>query len=76
VRGNRGDTLFSGGIVLIATTRKNADESFDASTNNVVILNTARRNEPADIVHDDASTPNLIVANRCRTSQPAGLCGS
>jgi hypothetical protein len=64
VRGNRGSTLFSGGIVLIATTRANEDGTFDASTNNVVILNRLRGNEPADIVTDAASTPNLIVGNR------------
>ena len=44
VRDNRGDTLFSGGIVLIATPRANADGSFDASTNNVVFLNRLRGN--------------------------------
>jgi hypothetical protein len=76
VRDNRGDTLFSGGIVLIATPRPNADGSFDASSNNVVFLNVVRRNEPADIVTDDASAPNLIVANRCQTSTPARLCDS
>ena len=76
VTDNRGDTLFSGGIVLIATPRANADGTFDASTNNLVFLNSLRGNSPADIVNDDASGPNLIVANRCQTSQPDGLCGS
>jgi len=76
VRDNRGDTLFSGGIVLIATPRANENGSFDASTNNIVILNRSRGNEPADIVTDAASTPNLIVGNRCDTSVPGGLCGS
>jgi nitrous oxidase accessory protein NosD len=76
VRDNRGDTLFSGGIVLVATPRANADGSFDASTNNLVILNSARGNDPADIVTDGASVPNVIVANLCGTSIPAGLCGS
>jgi len=76
VRDNRGNTLFSGGIVLIATPRANSDGSFDASTNNLVFLNRLRGNEPADIVHDEASMPSLIVANRCRTSVPGGLCGS
>ena len=64
VRDNRGDTLFSGGIVLIATPRANEDGSFDASTNNVVILNRLSGNEPAGIVNDAASTPNLIIGNR------------
>jgi hypothetical protein len=44
--------------------RANEDGTFDASTNNVVILNRLRGNEPADIVTDAASTPNLIVGNR------------
>ena len=64
VRNNTGTTLFSGGIVLIATPRANSDGSFDASTNNVVILNRLRGNAPDDIVTDAASTPNLIVGNR------------
>ena len=75
VRDNHGTTLFSGGIVLIATPKANTDGSLDASTNNLVFLNRARGNDPADIVKDDASTDNLIVANRCRTSTPDGLCG-
>jgi hypothetical protein len=76
VTGNQGDTLFSGGIVLIATPRPRADGSFDASTNNLVLLNSLRDNRPADIVNDGASSPNLIVGNRCQTSVPGGLCGS
>ena len=76
VTDNRGDTLFSGGIVLIATPRANEDGTFEASTNNLVFLNRLRGNQPADIVTDDASSPNLIVANRCSTSVPGGLCGS
>jgi len=72
VRDNQGTTLFSGGIVLIATPKANTD---NASTNNLVFLNRARGNEPADIVNDAASMGNLIVANRCRTSMPDGLCG-
>jgi hypothetical protein len=74
VADNRGDTLFSGGIVLIATPRANPDGSFDASTSNFVILNTSRGNDPADIVNDAASESNIIVANRCQTSTPGGLC--
>ena len=75
VRDNRGSTLFSGGIVLVATPRANLDGSFDASINNLVFLNRLSGNEPADIVNDAASTPNLIVGNRCNTSMPGGLCG-
>jgi hypothetical protein len=76
VTGHRGDTLFSGGIVLVATPRASNDGSFDASINNRVLLNRVNGNKPAAIVNDAASSPNLIVGNRCRTSVPAGLCGS
>jgi hypothetical protein len=76
VRDNRGSTEFSGGIVLIATTRGNPNGSFDASINNLVILNRSLGNDPADIVSDVPSAPNLIFANQCRTSTPGGLCGS
>ena len=77
VKDNHADTetIFSGGIVLVATPRPRSDGSHDASTNNLVFLNRARGNDPADIVNDDASTSNLIVANLCRTSLPSGLCG-
>jgi hypothetical protein len=54
----------------------NADGTFEASTNNVVVLNSLRGNQPADIVTDEASSPNLIVGNRCSRSVPGGLCGS
>ena len=76
VTDNRGDTLFSGGIVLIATPRANEDGTFDASTNNLVFLNRLSGNRPADIVTDEASSQNLIEGNRCSTSVPGGLCGS
>jgi hypothetical protein len=69
------DPIFTGGIVIVATPLANEDGSNDASTNNLVILNNLRGNDPADIVKDEASTPNLIVANRCRTSMPDGFCG-
>ena len=75
VRDNRGDTVFSGGIVVVATTRANTDGSFDASTSNLVVVNRLAGNQPADIVNDAASTPNVIVGNQCRTSVPGGLCG-
>jgi hypothetical protein len=75
VTDNRGNTVFSGGIVLVATTRQNADGTFDASTNNLVFLNSLHGNRPADIVNDAASRSNLIIGNRCRTSMPGGLCG-
>ena len=76
VTDNRGDTLFSGGIVLIATTRANADGTFDASSDNLVFANVLPGNAPADILKDDASSPNFIQGNRCATSVPDGLCGS
>jgi nitrous oxidase accessory protein NosD len=74
VRGNQGNTIFSGGIVLVATPRANNDKSFDASTHNFIILNRSHDNAPADIVQDQASAPNVIVGNHCRTSVPDGLC--
>jgi Right handed beta helix region len=74
VTDNRGNTLFSGGIVLIANTIPNPDGSFDVSKDNLVVLNRLRGNEPADIVTDAASTPNVIIGNRCDTSRPGGLC--
>lgn len=75
VRGNRGHTRFSGGIVLVATPAASADGSFSAATHNLVIHNRASRNRPADLVEDRASSPNRFVDNRCRTSAPGGLCG-
>lgn len=74
VHGNRGTTLFSGGIVLVATTRASADGTFAASTGNVVIHNRLSHNRPADIVEDDASSANFVFHNRCHTSIPDGLC--
>jgi hypothetical protein len=76
VKNNDGTTLFSGGIVIVATPRANADGSFDASTNNLVILNRSHGNDPADIVQDAASTPNVVLANKCGASDPDGFCGS
>lgn len=74
VLANRGDTPFSGGIVLVATQEDDQGE-ISASTNNAVLENRLRFNTPADIVQDDASSPNLIAHNHCRTSMPPGLCG-
>jgi len=75
VTDNRGNTLFSGGIVLITNTLANPDGSFDVSKDNLVAWNRLNGNEPADIVTDAASTPNVFVRNRCDTSIPDGLCG-
>ena len=55
VRGNRGHTRFSGGIVLVATPAASADGSFSAATHNLVIHNRASRNLPADLVEDRAA---------------------
>lgn len=76
VTGNSGDTPYSGGIVLVATTIPNEDGSFTASTGNVVVQNRLRHNDPADIVLDNASQPNVFLDNRCATSTPDGLCES
>ena len=75
VSDNRGNTLFSGGIVLITNTLPNPDGSFDASKDNLVGLNRLTGNEPRDIIKDETSTPNVFVRNRCETSIPDGLCG-
>jgi len=72
---NQGNTLFSGGIVLITNTLPNPDGSFDVSKENLVALNRLNGNEPGDIVTDTTSTPNSLVRNRCDTSVPDGLCG-
>ena len=74
VTDNRGNTLFSGGIVLITNTLPNPDGSFDVSKDNLVTLNRLSGNGPADIVTDAASTPNVVVGNRCDTSLPDVLC--
>lgn len=75
VRGNSGRTGYSGGIVLVATTRVSTNGAFSPSTGNVVLGNRVSRNRPADIVEDRASSDNLVVHNHCRTSSPRGLCG-
>jgi len=72
---NQGNTLFSGGIVLITNTLPNPDGSFDVSKENLVALNRLNGNEPGDIVTEAASTPNVFVRNRCDSSVPDGLCG-
>jgi hypothetical protein len=71
---NRGNTLFSGGIVLITNTIQNPDGSFDVSKDNLVSLNGLIDNEPVDIVTDALSTPNFFFRNRCDTSIPDRLC--
>ena len=76
VTGNSGDTPYSGGIVVVATTIPDADGSFTPSTGNVVVQNRLRHNHPADIVQDTASQPNVFLDNRCDTSTPDGLCES
>jgi len=76
VTDNQGTTLFSGGIVLVATTLVNEHGSYDASINNLVVLNRLRGNGPADIAADAASVPNVFVGNRCQTSLPGGQCGT
>jgi hypothetical protein len=75
VRGNRGDTPFSGGIVLVTTPAPSEDGSFSAATDNVVTHNRLSRNRPADIVEDEASSPNRFADNTCDRSIPGGLCG-
>jgi len=74
VRANRGDTPFSGGIVLVASPAPSEDGSFPAATHNLVAYNHLSANRPADIVEDKASMPNRFVGNHCATSSPDGLC--
>jgi hypothetical protein len=68
VSGNHGDTLVSGGIVLLTT----PDDV--GSTGNVVARNHIKHNSPADLVQDAGSTGNTFRQNRCHTSMPDGLC--
>jgi len=71
VVGNHGDTLVSGGIVLISSP---FGEEPVGSTGNVVARNHVRHNSPADLVDDAGSTGNTFRGNNCRTSTPDGLC--
>lgn len=66
VTDNRGNTLFSGGIVLITNALPNPDGSFEVSKDNLVALNGLSGNEPADIVTDAASTPNVSATGATR----------
>ena len=61
---------FSGGIVVVDTTTLGGA----APTENVVKRNTARGNQPADIVWDGSGQDNVFKRNRCDTSTPDGLC--
>src|SRR4029077_10211922 len=70
VTDNRGNTLFSGGIVLITNTLQHADQSLDVSKHNLVALNSLSGNYPAVIVTYAASTMNILVRNRCDASIP------
>jgi hypothetical protein len=65
VVGNHGDTLVSGGIVLISSP---FGEEPVGSSGNVVVRNHVKHNTPADLVQDAGSTGNTFRRNNCRTS--------
>jgi hypothetical protein len=69
VLNNRGNTPFSGGIVLA--------RAFEGapSTGNRVVNNVAFSNAPADVVNNSGGAgTNTFARNRCDRSQPAGFC--
>ena len=65
------DTPIVGGIVLASATSVGGVDP----TATLVRGNTARGNDPADLVHDGSGSGNRVAANHCGTSMPAGLCG-
>jgi parallel beta-helix repeat protein len=68
VRGNRGRTPMSGGIVLFRS-------RFGAPNSRITVRNnTLRDNAPADLANRDVGTDNTFVRNYCRTSEPSGSC--
>jgi parallel beta-helix repeat protein len=66
---NRGHTSVSGGIVVLSA--KSAGGP--ASTDNVIIRNSAFKNSPADIINRSGAT-NSFRGNYCSRSIPGGLC--
>ncbi|MFC5669846.1 right-handed parallel beta-helix repeat-containing protein [Streptomyces incanus] len=69
VRGNVGDSPYSGGIIVFG--------SMDGIHNegNVIRENLVLGNRPADLVtRDDKGKDNKFINNVCRTSEPAGAC--
>jgi hypothetical protein len=64
------ESAFSGGIVVASTVAFGGADP----TDNSVERNTARGNEPADIVWDRTGRGNVFSHNRCDTSDPTGLC--
>ncbi|MFG2874107.1 nitrous oxide reductase family maturation protein NosD [Streptomyces sp. NPDC048337] len=68
IRGNRGSSPLSGGILLF--------KSFVGAknTDNVIQDNDVRDNLPADLANTGTGTGNRFLDNQCVTSQPAGMC--
>ncbi len=68
VLGNRpgGETIASGGIVLVTDSTPLADIK--------VARNVAFGNDPFDILWDESGTDVRFFGNRCETSSPDGLC--
>ena len=69
VVGNRGDTLGSGGVVLVTS-----PFSHKGSSKNLVAFNKIKRNSPAYIVLDGGSKKTTFMGNHCKTSKPRGHC--
>ena len=68
VRGNRGRTPMSGGIVLFRS-------RFGAPNSRITVRdNTLRDNAPADLANRDVGKDNTFVSNYCRVSEPTGSC--
>ncbi len=66
---NGGDTIVSGGIVLVS----GESQGGPPSTGNVIKHNTAFGDAPADIV-DHSRGKNTFIGNKCFVSEPSGLC--
>ncbi len=65
-----GDSVFSGGIVLVSGIPLGGADP----TDNVIRKNRAFGNEPVDLFWDGSGTGNVFARNRCGTSDPDGLC--
>lgn len=69
-----GPSAFSGGIVLASTKAEGgSDPNF-----NIVVRNTAKHNQPADIFSDGTGKGNIVKRNNCNTAIPGnrGFCSS
>ena len=71
VKGNRGQQVNSGGIVVLSAKPLGgkSDPQFDT-----ISRNTAFRDKPADLRWDGSGNNVTFIANHCTTSIPAGHC--